>query len=204
MERVWYIRLCTVSVLYAFSLASGFLLAGFVVLQRRKKFDEEEGRALDAYYDQLDFVNKYLDELREATPQQLKLSDEQIASLKQCFVSMSIPFLKNIQLDMYYDVDRNAFCYYSNDDVIYKYANVVCRLYVLTHQCAELYMDSDISLKEEEDDDAADELVEEEEPPQVVPNKKSPFAKFKPTVVEESLIPKKKNRKINQQAGSGW
>jgi hypothetical protein len=42
---------------------------------------------------------------------------------------------------MYYDEDKNAFCYYTTGDILYKYLNVVCRKYVIEHNCSSLYKD---------------------------------------------------------------
>lgn len=44
---------------------------------------------------------------------------------------------------MYYDPEREAFCYYTKGDVIYKYLNVVCRKYVIDFNCPSLYNDED-------------------------------------------------------------
>ena len=42
---------------------------------------------------------------------------------------------------MYYDPEREAFCYYTKGDVIHKYLNVVCRKYVIDFNCPSLYKD---------------------------------------------------------------
>ena len=40
---------------------------------------------------------------------------------------------------MFYDNDKEAFCYYTKGDVIYKYLNVACRKYVIEYKCKHLY-----------------------------------------------------------------
>ena len=42
---------------------------------------------------------------------------------------------------MYYDTEREAFCYYTKGDVIHKYLNAVCRKYVIDFNCPSLYKD---------------------------------------------------------------
>jgi hypothetical protein len=51
----------------------------------------------------------------------------------------------NNQIIMFYDPEKEMFCYYSKSDTIYKYLNVACRKYVLEHKCKQLYNDQDIS-----------------------------------------------------------
>jgi len=40
---------------------------------------------------------------------------------------------------MYYDPEKEAFCYYTRGDVIHKYLNAVCRKYVIDFNCPSLY-----------------------------------------------------------------
>jgi len=42
---------------------------------------------------------------------------------------------------MYYDPEREAFCYYTKGDIIHKYLNAVCRKYVIDFNCPSLYKD---------------------------------------------------------------
>jgi hypothetical protein len=48
---------------------------------------------------------------------------------------------------MYYDTEKEAFCYYTKGDVIYKYLNVACRKYVIEHDCKHLYKVSENTKK---------------------------------------------------------
>ena len=47
---------------------------------------------------------------------------------------------------MYYDPEKEAFCYYTKGDVIHKYLNAVCRKYVIDFNCPSLYKDEDSRL----------------------------------------------------------
>jgi hypothetical protein len=47
----------------------------------------------------------------------------------------------NNKVIMYYDPEREAFCYYTKGDIIHKYLNAVCRKYVIEFNCPSLYKD---------------------------------------------------------------
>lgn len=51
----------------------------------------------------------------------------------------------NNQIIMFYDPEKEMFCYYSKSDTIYKYLNVACRKYILEYKCKQLYTVHDIS-----------------------------------------------------------
>jgi hypothetical protein len=78
------------------------------------------------------FEYNYLDELEELTDNSDFVID------KSNITTLEIPFLNN-KIIMYYDTDKDAFCYYTKGDVIYKYLNVACRKYVIEHNCKQLY-----------------------------------------------------------------
>jgi hypothetical protein len=80
------------------------------------------------------FQFKYLDELED-----LDICYNNVVN-KENTTTLEIPFLNN-KVVMFYDTERGAFCYYTKSDVIYKYLNVVCRKYVIDHNCRHLYLD---------------------------------------------------------------
>ena len=51
----------------------------------------------------------------------------------------------NNQIIMFYDPEKEMFCYYSKSDTVYKYLNVACRKYILEFKCKQLYNEQDIS-----------------------------------------------------------
>jgi hypothetical protein len=79
------------------------------------------------------FTHMYLDELEE-----LDIVDSSMCLNKNNVVTLEIPFLNNTII-MFYDADKEAFCYYTKGDVIYKYLNVACRKYVIEYKCKHLY-----------------------------------------------------------------
>ena len=44
------------------------------------------------------------------------------------------------KVHMFYDAEKNAFCYFSANELPYKYADIVCRHYVLEHKCKQVYL----------------------------------------------------------------
>jgi len=120
--------------IYLVGLSVGFLLVPFVI--RRKKDNEKDGIELDEFYDKLFISTKFLEEVIEAPDS--NLSQEELAQLKEKVLTYEIPYLK-YKVIMYYDLETNAFCYYSNMDIIYKYLDIFCRKYVLDFNCKQLY-----------------------------------------------------------------
>ena len=80
------------------------------------------------------FEFEYVEELEEL----LDSKKEESPIIKTNIITLDIPFLNNTVV-MYYDTDKNAFCYYTKGDIIYKYLNVVCRKYVIDFNCPSLY-----------------------------------------------------------------
>ena len=120
--------------IYLVGLSVGFLLVPFVI--RRKKEDEKDGIELDEFYDKLFISTKFLEEVIEAPSS--NLSQEELVQLKEKVLTYEIPYLK-YKVIMYYDLETDAFCYYSNMDIIYKYLDIFCRKYVLDFNCKQLY-----------------------------------------------------------------
>ena len=119
--------------LYFIGLSVGFLLIPCVI---QRKENEKEGIELDEFYDKLFICTKFLEEVIEAPPS--NLSDEELIKLKESVLTYEIPYLK-YKVIMYYDFETDAFCYYSNMDIIYKYLDIFCRKYVLDFNCKQLY-----------------------------------------------------------------
>jgi hypothetical protein len=96
------------------------------------KDDEEEERKAMKRLEEENFEYKYLDEYEMLEEKEVNLD-----SLKDKEIKFEIPFLK-VTVIMYYE--DNAFKYYSNTDLIYKYLNVVCRKFVIDHDVKKLYV----------------------------------------------------------------
>ncbi len=58
--------------------------------------------------------------------------------------TITFEYLNN-KIVMFYDPEKEMFCYYSKSDPIYKYLNVACRKYILEYKCKHLYTTQDTS-----------------------------------------------------------
>jgi|688.fasta_scaffold418133_2 hypothetical protein len=119
--------------IYLFGLGIGFLLVPFVI---RRNHNEPEGIELDEFYDKLFVCSKFLEEVIEAPDS--NLTEEELSQLKEKVLTYQIPYV-NYKVIMYYDSEFNAFMYYSNSDIVYKYLDIACRKYVLEFNCKQLY-----------------------------------------------------------------
>jgi hypothetical protein len=125
--------------LHLFSMFSGFYLATLMLPNYNKlNMDEEEllEKEMIEHCKRHMFTNMYVDELEE-----LEDSESFICNKKN-IITLDIPFLNNTII-MFYDSDKEAFCYYTKGDVIYKYLNVACRKYVIEYKCKHLYSDGE-------------------------------------------------------------
>lgn len=119
--------------IYLFGLGIGFLLVPFVI---RNNHNEPEGIELDEFYDKLFVCSKFLEEVIEAPAS--NLTEEELSQLKEKVLTYQIPYV-NYKVIMYYDSEFNAFMYYSNSDIVYKYLDIACRKYVLEFNCKQIY-----------------------------------------------------------------
>ena len=118
---------------YLIGISIGFLLVPFVI---RKNDNEAEGIELDEFYDKLFICTKFLEEVIDA-PDSV-LTEEELSQLKEKVLTYEIPYV-NYKVIMYYDSEFNAFMYYSNADIVYKYLDIACRKYVLEFNCKQIY-----------------------------------------------------------------
>jgi hypothetical protein len=123
--------------LHLFSIVGSFYLAALVLPNYNKlNMDEEEilEKEMIEHCKRHMFTHMYLDEVEA-----LENVDSSMCLNKNNVVTLDIPFLNNTII-MYYDVDKEAFCYYTKGDIIYKYLNVACRKYVIEYNCKHLYL----------------------------------------------------------------
>lgn len=129
--------------LHLFSIVGSFYLAALILPNYNKiNMDEEEllEKEMIEYCKRHMFTHMYLDELEE-----LDIVDSSMCLNKNNVVTLDIPFLNNTII-MFYDADKEAFCYYTKGDVIYKYLNVACRKYVIEYKCKHLYLSGEIQM----------------------------------------------------------
>jgi hypothetical protein len=122
--------------LYIIALLFSFYLSSILIKNKYANYDTSvdddlEKRMIESSKIFL-FEFNYLDELND-------LSENNTIVDKSNITTLEIPFLNN-KIVMYYDIDKEAFCYYTKGDVIYKYLIVACRKYVIEHNCKQLYL----------------------------------------------------------------
>lgn len=123
-------------ILHMLSIVGGFYIATLLLPDYNKlNMDEEEKleEEMIEHCKQYMFTNMYLDEL------ELLEDSSNCVIDKNNIITLDIPFLNNTII-MFYDADKEAFCYYTKGDVIYKYLNVACRKYVIEYKCKHLYL----------------------------------------------------------------
>jgi hypothetical protein len=70
-----------------------------------------------------------------------ELSEESLLELKNKTIVLNLEPLLMQTIRMYYDLEEDAFCYYSERETIYKYLDIVARKYVLEHHCKQIYVE---------------------------------------------------------------
>jgi hypothetical protein len=121
--------------LHLLSIVGGFYIASMMLPNYNKLNMDEEvllEEEMIEYCKRYMFTNMYIDEL------ELLEVDTSKSINKNDIITLDIPFLNNTII-MFYDTDKDAFCYYTKGDVIYKYLNVACRKYVIEYNCKHLY-----------------------------------------------------------------
>jgi hypothetical protein len=130
--------------LYSVGIMIGFFLVPFFT---RVPLDEKAGIELDEHFDHLFLSYKFVDEVEDAPMSEL--TPEELKDLRDKQLNYEIPFLKQPIL-MYYDHEKESFCYYAQTAIIYKYLMVVARKYVLEFNCKQIFKEMVPSMKKEE------------------------------------------------------
>jgi len=130
--------------LYSMGMVIGFFLIPFFT---RVPLDEKAGIDLDEQYDRLFLSYKFVDEVEEAPPSEL--TEEELKELRNKRLTYEIPYLKQPVM-MYYDHEKESFCYYAQTNLIYKYLMVVARKYVLEFKCKQIFREMVPSMKKEQ------------------------------------------------------
>ena len=128
-----------------------------------------------------EYINNYYEEFRTIFNDEKSLVNYKnenkkfIKSLKDKdnHLTVDLPYSHNDKLIMFYDSDIPGYIYYTKTDVDYKILNSVCRNYVLTNKCINLFTDDeeleyikkthDLSLNDNVTDEKNIEEKEEEE-----------------------------------------
>lgn len=121
--------------LHLLSIVGGFYMATLLLPDYNKLNMEQEEileQEMIEFCKREMFTDMYIDEL------ELMDSSDCVINKKN-IITLDIPFLNNTII-MFYDSDKEVFCYYTKGDVIYKYLNVACRKYVIEYKCKHLYL----------------------------------------------------------------
>jgi hypothetical protein len=180
--------------LYIISLLFSFYLSSILIKNKYANYDTSvdddlEKRMIENSKMFL-FEFNYLDELEE-TSENTGIID------KSNITILEIPFLNN-KVVMYYDLDKEAFCYYTKGDVIYKYLLVACRKYVIEHNCRHLYLNLESSkLSKEESTVTTNTFIKKNEKSELKKNINKFILVGSLDDYEKSIIPKPVHKEIS-------
>jgi hypothetical protein len=116
----------------------------FIKLYIEDVFDDEEEREEEAEEEEEETINikkairyedKYLDKLNNLKKKEL--SDDYLNGLKNTIVMEMTP---NGNVIMYWDNSRDAFVYYSDSTIPYRFLEVVARKYAIVNDCLNIFI----------------------------------------------------------------
>ena len=183
MELVYFLICVAASAIFAVTtdVPLDKMLAGlsflFMSLQASEKIEQQE--EINGDVEVVPYVDRYKKEFRC-----MKETDHVPENLEKSFVMEFTP-VGNVM--MLYNKERETFFYYSDNEVPFRFLEVVARKYALMFQCKSLVIDAEIEMekleqkKKDDMEKAEEEKVELEKKPKVEtpPKKKDVFAKFK-------------------------
>jgi len=164
--------------------------------------DSDTDTVMPSLIENIKYEDKYVEEVRNMsivllTTKEITEAKEQLSSsskeeeiekhalnvrhknLKKCFVIEKTP-IGNVA--MLYNNEKEAFEYYSDNTIPYRFLETVCRKYIKTYHCKELYIDMQYELKQYEEKVEEKKKREREkriEERDTTPIKKNVFANFK-------------------------
>jgi hypothetical protein len=110
--------------IHAAGIISGFILC-VIFLPKPATIE-----MLDEILPEYEYVEE-LEELIDSNAEESPVSKDNV---------VKVDIINNTVI-MFYDPEKEAFCYYTKGDVIHKYLNAVCRKYVIDFNCPSLYKD---------------------------------------------------------------
>jgi hypothetical protein len=143
--------------LFGVSILFGFAVSGLFI--RRPQYIQVDYDSDNSNKSEEDLMQLYLEHSEEFDKQieeepESNLSEDELKYLKNKEINYYIPPIKQ-NLRMYYDHNKQAFCYFSKSDIIYKYLDFATKYYVITYKCKQLYVsleESKMETKNEEKD----------------------------------------------------
>lgn len=151
-------------------------------------------------------VNKNLNDLNIEKKCQLEAEEaaftfirkEHLQKIKHCFVMESSP-LGNIL--MTYDIERETFKYYSDNNIPYRYLEVSARKFVKQFNCRPIYIEMEEEIKNAEEKWEKDKIAKEEK--EIEENKKKEEAKKNNIPIIETKNVFAKFKSYNRESGTG-
>jgi hypothetical protein len=161
------------ALLFLFFFSFYFFEQNPIKIEEEEEEEKEEKKEVVKEIER--YENKYLEKSKKIVKKQL--TNEQLKKLTTSLL-LEITPLGNVL--MFYNNDKESFCYYSDHNIPYYFLETIARKYIIMFDCAILYvfLDEEIQkLKEEE-------KKEEEEKEEEIEEKKEErkycvFAKFK-------------------------
>lgn len=131
-------------ILFSWTMQSGLILYQMIYEKKKKEEDNEDEDEDKKKKFVVPFEEKYLyqydekkRELKRANANAVEKKEE-LKLLKNNYIIEHTP-LGNVA--MFYDCDRESFCYYSDNVIPYKYLETVARKYILVFNCLDVYVD---------------------------------------------------------------
>ena len=197
---------CVLAGLYG----SGYVAyRGYVYFQQRRSHttQEEIEDDKDTQFERYTaFTKEGYEDLKEAYLKEEMRYTGKLEALKEreCHLESDLPFDYTPTIKMFYDDKDEAFHYYTKTgNIPYNALNAVCRNYVLTFQCVDLYNDENeidsykkgtdfvhVGDEESEGEDKEEEEEEEEKRPSLF--------YFRPVKKDKDKVKKKEEKKVNK------
>ena len=168
------------NIVYILSLfTGGSVMAALIVskslFRNPYSFEYDEEDEEDEEYTEYEKYNKYInnnyEEFRTILNDDNSLVNYKntnkifIKSLKEkeSHFTVDLPYVHNDKLILFYDNDIPGYIYYTKSDVDYKILNSVCRNYVITNKCINLFTDDEeLKYMKTNDDSSLNNVVPDE------------------------------------------
>ncbi len=199
---LYYLHVCAIIFGTSFIITASGLNLFFLFLTNYQ--EEKEIVFTDKYYDSMEkiFANPKIkkEKYENSDPDFLK----QLKNLNN-HLTEELPYEYNNKLIMYYDDNDEAFHYYTkNSDIQYDVLNTICRCYVTTFNCVNLFKDElDLKRFESESESESENEFEkvdddnEEEEVSIRETRNSIFY-IKKTRKQEEKEKKQQEKKVNK------
>lgn len=152
--------------------------------EEREELIIEDNDDISLKKEEIKYEDKYLPELKILLETKKNIEEIDLTTfshLKNNIIMEKTP-IGNVA--MYFDYNSEAFTYYSDSSIPYRFLEVVARKYVLTYQCIDIFIDMEnevecIEKRRLEMEETSKRKEEEKKTYPIVHEKKNVFTKFK-------------------------